>query len=192
MGRSKEFDETNVLKSAMELFWQKGYEATSMNELLEQMGIHRKSLYDTFGDKRALFLKAIDLYEESNTSKLKSLTRSESSAFRKIQSIFDYIIKFNDETHLGCLLVNAATELGPWDDEVVNKTINSFDQTESFILEIIREGQTSGEINTKYDATTLSEVLHNTLIGLRVQARISISKDKMYRITNFFLDLLKT
>ncbi len=64
MGRSKEFEERVVLQKAMELFWKQGYEKTSLSDLVEHMGIHRRSLYDTFGDKHTLFLKAIDLFGE--------------------------------------------------------------------------------------------------------------------------------
>jgi len=64
MGRSREFDEEVALHKAMELFWEQGYEKTSMGDLVNHMGIHRKSLYDTFGDKHTLYLKAIDCYKE--------------------------------------------------------------------------------------------------------------------------------
>ena len=60
MGRSREFDENVVLQKAMELFWEQGYEKTSLSDLVEHMGIHRRSLYDTFGDKHTLFLKTLD------------------------------------------------------------------------------------------------------------------------------------
>jgi len=190
MGRSKEFEENTVLKRAMELFWQQGYEKTSMSELVECMGIHRKSLYDTFGDKHALYLKVIDLYGEYSTAKLRAETLKAKTAYQAIQYIFDYIIEVNEDKHLGCLFVNAATEMGPWDKEVVEKTEDAFKQTEDFIVRIVREGQESGEFSNKYDAEILGEILHNTLIGLRVLARISATKEKMHRIADFFLNLL--
>ena len=68
MARSKEFDEKQALRKAMELFWQQGYEKTSMQELVDYMGIHRRSIYDTFGDKRTLFLSALSYYEELITT----------------------------------------------------------------------------------------------------------------------------
>jgi TetR/AcrR family transcriptional repressor of nem operon len=190
MGRSKEFEENTVLKRAMELFWQQGYEKTSMSDLVECMGIHRKSLYDTFGDKHALYLKVIDLYGEYTTTKLRAETLKAITAYQAIQYIFDYIIEVNEDKHLGCLFVNAATEMGPWDKEVVEKTEDAFSQTEDFIVRIVREGQESGEFSNKYDAEILGEILHNTLIGLRVLARTSATKEKMHRIVDFFLNLL--
>lgn len=190
MGRSKEFEEHIVLERAMELFWQQGYEKTSMSDLVEGMGIHRKSIYDTFGDKHALYLKAIDFYREYTVNKLRSETLKAETAQQAIQNIFNYMIEVNEDRKWGCLFVNAATEMGPWDREVVEKTEDAFNQTEEFIVKIVREGQESGEFSTKYDAEILGEVLHNTLIGLRVLARTSATKDKMHRIADFFLNLL--
>ncbi len=190
MGRSKEFEENTVLIKAMELFWQQGYEKTSISELVEAMGIHRKSLYDTFGDKHALFLRVIDLYGEQTKARLESKTLKATTAHQAIQYIFDYMIETKDDEHWGCLFVNAATEMGPWDKEVAEKTEEAFRQTESVIASIVREGQASGEFSTQYDAETLSEILHNTLIGLRVLARTPAGMEKKHRIADFFLRLL--
>ncbi|MEO1816037.1 MAG: TetR/AcrR family transcriptional regulator [Acetobacterium sp.] len=190
MGRSKEFEENTVLKKAMELFWQQGYEKTSMSDLVKCMGIHRKSLYDTFGDKHALYLKAIDLYGEYTTNKLRSETLKAITAHQAIQGIFDYMIEANEDKHWGCLFVNAATEMGLGDKEVVEKSEAAFRMTEDFIVSIVREGQESGEFSNKYDAEILGEILHNTLIGLRVLARTSATKEKMHRIADFYLNLL--
>lgn len=191
MGRSKEFEENIVLQRAMELFWQQGYEKTSMSDLVEHMGIHRKSLYDTFGDKHALYLRVIDLYGEYSTSKLKAETFKAKTAYQALQYIFDYMIEGNEDKQWGCLFVNAATEMGPWDKEVVEKTEDAFSQTEEFIAGIVREGQKSGEFSVNYDADILGEILHNTLLGLRVLVRTSSSKEKMHRIADFFLNLLR-
>jgi TetR/AcrR family transcriptional repressor of nem operon len=191
MGRNKEFEENAVLQKAMELFWQQGYEKTSMSDLVEHMGIHRKSLYDTFGDKHALYLKVIDRYAEYTTGMLKSETLRAKTAYQSIQYIFNYIIEGKEDKHWGCLFVNAATEMGPFDKEVEKKTEEAFSQAEAFITEIIRGGQESGEFSSSYNAEVMGEILHSTLLGIRVLVRTSASKDKMHRIADFFLDLLR-
>lgn len=190
MGRNKEFEENIVLQRAMEVFWQQGYEKTSMSDLVEQMGIHRKSLYDTFGDKHSLYLKAIDLYGEYSTAKLKSETLKSKTAYQAIQSIFDYIIEGNEDKHCGCLFVNAAAEMGPRDQEVLKKAEEAFSQTENFIAEIVKKGQEDGEFSCEYDDEILGEILHNALLGLRVLVKTSASKEKMRSIAKFFLDLI--
>ncbi|WP_026883641.1 TetR/AcrR family transcriptional regulator [Clostridium akagii] len=190
MGRSREFDENTVLQKAMELFWKQGYEKTSMSDLVEHMGIHRRSLYDTFGGKHALYLKAIDRYSEYSTGKLKSETSRANTAKQAIQYTFDYIIEGNEDRHWGCFFVNAATEMAPRDKEVKEKTEEAFVQTEHFLAEIIRKGQQSGEFSCDYNAEALAEFLNNTLIGIRVLIRASASKKKMHRIADFFLNLV--
>ncbi|WOO37103.1 TetR/AcrR family transcriptional regulator [Anaerocolumna sp. AGMB13020] len=190
MGRSKEFEENAVLQKAMEVFWKQGYEKTSMSDLVEQMGIHRKSLYDTFGDKHSLYLKVMDRYGEFSTDRLKSEIFRADTAYQAIQYIFDYIIEANDEKHCGCLFVNAATEMGPWDQEVVKKSEEAFSEAENYITEILKKGRENGELFYKYDDEVLGEVLHNALLGLRVLVKTSASKEKMHNIANFFLELI--
>jgi TetR/AcrR family transcriptional repressor of nem operon len=190
MGRSKEFDESLVLQKAMELFWAQGYEKTSMSELLEHMGIHRKSLYDTFGDKRQLYLRAIESYGKYSAEVLKSKVSDAATVKQEIENAFDYIIEGNEDKHLGCFFVNAATEMAPIDKEVDEIVNQAFLQTEHVLSEIIDKGQQSGEISGDYNAQVWAEFLHNALTGIRVLVRTSTSKDKMYRIKDMFLNLL--
>lgn len=190
MGRSKEFDENTVLQKAMELFWEQGYEKTSMNDLVEHMGIHRRSLYDTFGDKHTLYLKAIAHYEEYSTDKLQSAVLHAKTPSQAIRNIFHFTIERNEDKRWGCLFVNAATELAPRDKEVEEKTEEAFKQAEHFFTQVIQEGQETGEFSCEYDAEVFAEMMHNTLLGIRVLARTAASKEKMYRIADFFLNTL--
>lgn len=190
MGRSREFDENVVLQKAMELFWKQGYEKTSLNDLVEYMGIHRRSLYDTFGDKHTLFLKAMDFYQELIRSNIQAGVSKAETAKQAIQFIFDFIIEGYEDKQWGCLTVNSATELALMDKEIKERTERIFMQTEQLIADLVRKGQQAGEISTNYDSEILAEVLHNTLHGIRVQLRISASKEKLHRIGNFFMDLL--
>jgi TetR/AcrR family transcriptional repressor of nem operon len=190
MGRSKEFEESVVLQKAMELFWKQGYEKTSLSDLVEHMGIHRRSLYDTFGDKHTLFLKIIDSYGEIIKARLTSEILRAETAKQAIQCIFDFTIEGNDDRPLGCLFVNAATEMAPRDKEIEEKTKKAFMQTEHLFTDLIRKGQQTGEFPCDYDAEVLAESLHNTLIGIRVLARTSASKEKLHRIADFSLAIL--
>ncbi|MDD7795406.1 TetR/AcrR family transcriptional regulator [Clostridium sp. 'White wine YQ'] len=190
MGRSREFDEKVVLEKAMELFWRQGYEKTSMNDLVEHMGIHRRSLYDAFGDKHTLFLKAMDFYEELIKNKIKAGILHAETAKQAIQFIFDFIIEGYEDKQWGCLIVNSATEMALRDKEVEEKIEIIFKETEQLIADIVRKGQQTGEISCNYDSHVLSEVFQNTLHGIRVQLRMSASKEKLHRIADFFLDLL--
>ncbi|MBI5593839.1 MAG: TetR/AcrR family transcriptional regulator [Deltaproteobacteria bacterium] len=190
MGRSKEFEESEVLQKAMELFWKQGYEKTSMSDLVEHMGVHRGSLYDTFGDKHTLFLKTLDRFGEFIGARLKSETSRAETAKQAIQFIFDLMIEGAGGIHRGCLYVNSAAELALRDMDVNEKTEEAFIRTEHLIADLIRKGQQSGEFSCDYDAEVLAESLHNTLLGIRLLARTSASKEKLYRIADFSLALL--
>lgn len=187
MGRSKEFEESVVLQKAMELFWKQGYEKTSLNDLVEHMGIHRKSLYDTFGDKHTLFLKTIDFFGEFIKARLKSEISRAETAKEAIEYIFDVTIEGRDDKPSGCLFVNSVTEMAARDKEVEERTKAAFMQAEHLLADLIRKGQQAGEFSSDYDAEVLAESLHNTLIGIRVLARTSASKEKLHRIAAFSL-----
>lgn len=187
MGRSKEFDEKDVLMKALLIFWEQGYEKTSINDLVEGMGIHRKSIYDTFGGKHELFLKVIENYSNTIKSKLLTEISGTTTCREAIKSIFDLAI---DNSSLGCLFVNSATELANRDKEIDEMVKDSFFQFENFIEEIIRRGQSNGEFSSSYDSHLLAEAIHNSLLGIRVMSRTSTEKEKLNKIAETSMKLL--
>lgn len=189
MGRSKEFEENEVLQKAMELFWRQGYEHTSLNDLVEHMGIHRRSLYDTFGDKHTLFLKVLDCYKETVRTKLENRVLNAKSSKEAIQWIFDAAIDSCNENQ-GCLFVNSATELTPRDKEIDETLKEVFNQEERFIENLIQKGRESGEFSSVQEPHALAENLINSLIGIRVLARTSMDKEKLKHMANFSLQML--
>lgn len=192
MGRNKEFDETVVLRKAMELFLEQGYEKTSMNDLVERMGIHRRSLYDTFGDKHALFMRTLDVFGEYMQGQLKQEALRAKTAKQSIRFIFDRVIEgMWEEQRWGCLFVNSSAELAPRDEEVKERAEKAFTQTERFLADLIRKGQAEGDIGVEYDAEILSEYLHNALIGIRILSRNGASKEKLCRIAELSLSFLE-
>src|SRR5213075_2124987 len=93
MARHKEFDRDEALQKAMEVFWSRGYEAASIQELVEHMGINRQSLYDTFGDKHALYLKALDRYREVESRKLFELLGRGGSVKKAFRQLFSGVVE---------------------------------------------------------------------------------------------------
>lgn len=191
MGRNKEFEEEAVLQKAMELFWKQGYEKTSMSDLVEYMGIHRKSLYDTFGDKHALYLKAIDYYTVNISDRLESVLLKADTASKGIKDLFTFMINGTKERPWGCFIVNAATELALRDKEVEEKIEAVFAQTENLMGELVRKGQESGEFSQEISAQALGRILHCTLLGIRVYARTSMNKERLNCLADDFILLLK-
>ena len=120
MARAKEFDREAVLDRAMELFWSQGYEATSLQALLEHMQIGRQSLYDTFGDKRQLFLEALDRYGKVHIDKMLDRLNETNASLESIREYFADFVRFysSPRTRRGCLVANSTLELVPHDEEV--------------------------------------------------------------------------
>lgn len=191
MSRSKEFDVNEVLDKAMVLFWEQGYEKTSMSDLVEHMGIHRRSLYDTFGDKHSLLLQAINRYLEKVRANFTSEIKSSKTATEALYSIFQFMISDEEDRPSGCLLVNSVTELASRDAEINAKSIESFKVTEDMFEQIIVWGQRDGEFTLKQNAKELAEYLHAVSIGIRVMRRASVDQPKFLHIVDVSINLLK-
>jgi TetR/AcrR family transcriptional repressor of nem operon len=190
MARSKEFEENVVLEKAMKLFWEQGYEKTSMTDLVKQMGIHRRSLYDTFGDKHTLFLKAMDRFRDKVSAELEGEVKRSKTATEALQLIFSFVICGEEDSPSGCLMVNSAVELAMRDAEVDVKTTELFTLSEQLFKDIILWGQQDGEFRSDYNANDLAEHLHAVYVGLRVMTRTSIRKEKLHRLANLSIKLL--
>ncbi|MGX1265793.1 TetR/AcrR family transcriptional repressor of nem operon [Rossellomorea marisflavi] len=190
MARNKEFDENEVLRKAMELFWEQGYEKTSMQDLVKCMGIHRRSLYDTFGDKHTLFLKALDHYNDSIRVRIENEVTKQESVKDGIRKLFEMVTVKNSEQPAGCLLVNTAVELSLHDAQTAQRVLESFTDTELLLNELVRKGQQSGEISNHHDAQKTSEYLHNSLVGLRVMTKTTADAEKIKNIIDMTLSVL--
>ncbi|WP_431090612.1 TetR/AcrR family transcriptional regulator [Paenibacillus sp. 8b26] len=190
MARSKEFEESVVLDKAMRLFWEQGYEKTSMTDLVEHMGIHRRSLYDTFGDKHTLFLKAVELYDNKISTELAAGVKSSKTATEALQFIVGFLICGEENPAFGCLMVNSTVELAARDADINNKSIEVFSTAEQLFKDIILWGQQDGEFTSEYDARELAEYLHNVGVGLRVISKTSITKEKLRCIANLSMQLI--
>ncbi|MEL7252341.1 MAG: helix-turn-helix domain-containing protein [Bacteroidota bacterium] len=121
MPRTKQFDEQVVLERAVELFWKQGYHSTSMQNLVDHLGINRASMYTTFGDKKQLFLRAIQHYRKVNAQGMASLLKDEPDVRIGLRRILELAVTeaTADADRKGCFVVNTTTELIPNDPEVL-------------------------------------------------------------------------
>lgn len=177
MARPRQFDEEAVRAAAIRCFWSRGYVATSIKELLEETEITAASLYNAFGDKRALFRMAFDRYVESGIGE--RIRRFESLPPREaIRAFFEEIVSrsLNDRDHKGCMVVNSALELAPHDREFREIISSVLDRLEAFFLKCIRAGQADGTITRSVSARNLARHLMAVLMGVRVLARVRPEK----------------
>lgn len=173
MARPREFNEGAVLDAAMKCFWSRGYEATSVRDLIESTGLTGASLYNAFGDKRALYQRTLDRYVEASVAD--RIRRCEKLPPRDaIGVFFDEIItrSLGDPDHKGCMLVNAALEISPRDEEFQEVVAEVLVRIELFFLARIEAGQADGTITSLMPAEVLARHLLGVLLGIRVLARV--------------------
>ncbi|MES2828686.1 MAG: TetR/AcrR family transcriptional regulator [Bacteroidota bacterium] len=173
MGRTKDFDENEVLTKAIQLFWHKGYNGTSMQDLVDALGISRSSLYDTYTDKRTLFLKALESYQQSGSLKIQKLIDQTDTARETITKLLELtsVELIGDKQHKGCFMVNAEVEVAPHDQGVSSVVCKNDLQMEEAFYNVIKKGQDSGEIKNAQDARALARYIFNAVKGMRVTAK---------------------
>jgi TetR/AcrR family transcriptional repressor of nem operon len=187
MARTKDFDEKEVLAKAVSIFWLKGYNGTSMQDLVDFLGISRSSLYDTYVDKHTLYLKALEFYQRAAGTRMCDIVSNTTSAKEAIKRLLELATSdlLKDKQHKGCFMVNAEVEVAPHDAKVKNLVCKSDRQIEDAFYHAIQKGKESGEITSKQDARALTRFILNTVKGIRVSAKSTTDK-------NFFNDIIQT
>ncbi|MEM7029569.1 MAG: TetR/AcrR family transcriptional regulator [Chloroflexota bacterium] len=192
MARTKEFDQTKALDKAMELFWQKGYEATSIQDLVEHLGIGRRSLYDTFKSKHDLFVATLDRYTELNDDPMPSPLEEVVTPKESIRQMFEQIIddSIEDKTRSGCFLVNSAVELAGQDDAVTVRAREACQRFEYKFHKLLSQAQGIGELDMKHDLPALAQYLTNAIFGIRVMAKMNPDRKALNNVMNLTLSIL--
>lgn len=173
MGRPKTFDAEKAMDGAVDCFWSHGYEATSVRDLADHMGIGGASLYNTFGGKRALFVAALEHY--ANRTSRERIARLESTGRPRqaIETFFAEVIErsLGDPARKGCLFVNAALDAASHDPELGTVVASYLEEIRAFFQRNIEAGRRSGQLPRTIDATGVSAHLLGVLLGIRVLAR---------------------
>ena len=193
MARTKVFDEEEVLDKAMNLFWRKGYNATSAQDLVDTLGISRSSLYDTYGDKHSLFVKALQQYRKERIDPVIKEVNSAEDAEAYIRNFFELVKTeaLAENSSIGCFMVNSAVEMAPVDTEVATIANSIMHDTENAVCKAIQKGQDAGVFTTKYPARSLARFVLNSLNGLRVTVKFDADQQMFEDIVNVCLSALK-
>lgn len=185
--RTKDFDEEEVLWKAIHIFWEKGYNATSIHDLIDGMGVGRSSIYHAFGDKHNLFVKALELYQTVGTAKIKNVLDNAPSLKIALETLLNEVINdvLNNACPKGCFKINSEVEVAA-QDEVVNKLVYNDDLLiEEALYKAFKKGQQNGEINSSKDPMAMARFFCNTIAGMRVYAKFKSERQ-------FFEDIAKT
>jgi TetR/AcrR family transcriptional repressor of nem operon len=193
MARPREFDEQAVLDQTTQRFWSKGYEATSMRDIADSTGVTTASLYNAFGDKRALYRLVLDRYVRLALTACAEILGGERPAVGALERYFDALIEeaLADALQKGCFVVNTALEVAPHDADFRDLVTNVFDQIEKYLRDCIVSGQSDGTIRTKLPAADLARLFLGATLGIRVLARTSSERELLTGVVRPLFALLQ-
>ena len=192
MARPKEFDVDDALQQALELFWRKGYEATSVQDLVAAMGIQKASLYGTFGDKHSLYMKALQRYEADGFAALADhLTAAKSPK----NAVRDLVLGNAEQAcsasgKWGCFCVNANVEMAPQDGEVSDLVRDHSERVEALLEATLRRAKALGEIAKGANCKQLATFLFGAIVALNVLGKQRASRDRMLAMARQSLAVL--
>ena len=190
MPRSKEFDRDAVLERAVELFWSRGYEATSIGDLTEHLGIGRQSLYDTFGDKRALYLKALACYRDQTNGAMQRMFETAPSVKAGFGKLLHGMAGETREQHdRGCLLLSANLQRDTRDAVVTNFLRDNEARVEAIFESALRRAQKRGELPAKENARALARFFVVTIQGMRALARLKSDRKALAQVADVALSV---
>lgn len=192
MARPKEFDRDEALDKAIEVFSRFGYEGSSTDVLLDGMGISRQSMYNTFGDKRRLYLEALRRYTSGSVADLVRAMGAGSSPLGGLEkTLLAFASRPHDEASLGCLGVSAICEFGTSDRDVVSLGETSGAVLGSAIERVIVQARQAGEVAADIDPRQAAEFIAMMLAGLKVAARGGATPEALRRSVRMALRSLK-
>ena len=183
MARPKEFDQDKALQKAIHLFSQQGFAATSTDELMRVMGVGRQSMYDTFGDKRALFLTALETYVTESVQSINAELEKHGSALAALQSALASFAERNDLSSAeGCMGLNAISEFGQRDADVTRITSRAACVQRQTLMHVLARAKKQGELSPDADLDSMADFFESTLAGIRMTAKAGKSRQALRNI----------
>jgi TetR/AcrR family transcriptional repressor of nem operon len=192
MARPKEFDTDVALDEAMDLFWSKGYEATSMSDLVEHLGLARQSVYDTFGDKHAIYIAALRRYCEQRLAWMAPLFRSERPVRAILREYLEHAIEWGlqGEQPRGCMLINAAVGLPHEDEEARNLVADTMKTGGREMVAMLQRAQERGEIGMHQNPSALARFFASVMTGILVLSKTTRNRQALQDVAEVALKTL--
>ncbi len=192
MARHKEFDRGEALHKAMEVFWSRGYEAASVQDLVRHMGIKRQSLYDTFGDKHALYLQALDHYSEVESRKLFEILENGASVKGSLRQLFAGVVEGSlcAAERRGCFTGNAMSELAGRCNETAAMTTSNMTTMEEAFYRALLRGKREGELKGVHRPRAVARFLFCGLQGLSLMAKAAPNREVLEDVVKVTLSVV--
>jgi TetR/AcrR family transcriptional repressor of nem operon len=192
MARTRQFDERQALLAAMLVFWEKGYEGTSIHDLEQAMGLNRTSIYNAFGNKRALFNRVMLCYKESVMSslfaELHNAPNIKEGVRRLLYGALD--IHFDEENPGGCLMVLSMLEENQHDDQAKAEMQEAFHNLKNTVQSLLTRAKKAGELSPDLDAGGMATTIVATMSGMMVLGKANFSKAALKKTINQVVSLL--
>ncbi|GAA2822621.1 TetR/AcrR family transcriptional regulator [Kribbella solani] len=169
MARPRQFDEQDVVARATDLFWRRGYNATSVRDLGSELELTSSSLYRTFTDKHSLFLRALDHYRETESAEAAERLGADGPVAEVLRDWLVWTVSHVDGR--GCLVVNSATELGNSDARASERIGAAFGTTRAALTALLDRGRRTGELPADLDVDQVADLVFTLVLGLRVRER---------------------
>jgi TetR/AcrR family transcriptional repressor of nem operon len=171
--RTKDFDEEEALEKALQLFWHKGYNGTSMQDVLDTLGLSRSSLYRTFIDKHTLYIRALAKYQQFSSEEIRRVMNDGLPVKDNIRKLLEFIadVVISDAQQKGCFMLNSEVEVAPHDKEIHCIVLNNDQEMEEVFFQLAKKGQDNGELTKAKDARAIARFLLNTAKGIRVTVK---------------------
>jgi TetR/AcrR family transcriptional repressor of nem operon len=180
MARPREFDPDRVLERATQVFWARGFEHTSLDELCEATGLGRSSLYAAFGDKRALYLRALERYEEASAARIAAAFDGRpvrKALARFLDGMVDEIVA--GPGRRGCFIGNCAAEMARLDRGAAARVRASLARIEAAFREGLDRARARGELAARADTTALARFLTAAVQGLRLVGKANPDREAL-------------
>ena len=175
MPRPPSFDREEKIEEAMDLFWEQGYEATSVQDLVDHLGLNRSSLYNTFGGKHDLYLEALDHYRERDRRVLRRRLHDAPTALEGLRRAFEAVAERATESQCGCFTANATVECAPHDPCTEERACEAFRAMRALFQEAVERAQEEGTVPSERDAEALGRYLTNAYNGIHLTAKTNPS-----------------
>ena len=183
MARPKQFDREKALRKAIRLFAQKGFAATSTDELMRVMDVGRQSMYDTFGDKRALFLEALEMYVMESVNSTNAELEKPGSALSAVRNALVTFAERKDlSSEEGCMGLNSICEFGQRDADVMRITSNAGRMLRKTLMRMLTRARKEREIRSDADLDSMADFFESTLAGIRMVAKAGQSRQALRNI----------
>lgn len=194
VGRPRIFNEAQVLDQVLQQFWQHGYEGTTFKHLTQATGLHKGSLYQAFGDKRALFLKSLRNYLDVNYRTVMNQVNPDDEPIDQIRCIMHAIIGMSaegSEGHSGCMAVNTMVESSPQDTDIREIIETGYAMRMNTLAEIVSQAQQREQINQKLPPQQVAEMICTLEAGIAATMKSTMNETQARRMTDDFLALIQ-